>query len=246
MAGDAATLRAQPPHWPLVFMLTFISAATGLGCAAALLHPRLTESASNYVTFSSWLFGAVGLGASVFHLGQPLRAWRIFLGWRRSWLSREAIVFGAWFGLATAALFERALLIPGAVVGLAGLGCSAMVYIDTHRHFWRASQTVPRFFGTAALLGGALFAPLPAAALLTVKLAWEWRTVYDRGVSANLQRGPLSPAAFARDGFGVLALVLLVVAPSWAALLPLFAGELAERYLFFRAVDAPRMPGVAA
>jgi DMSO reductase anchor subunit len=198
------------------------------------------------VSVCSWFAGTVGLATSVFHLGQPLRAWRIFLGWRKSWLSREALVFGAWVPLASAALFKPALLIPSAATGLLGLACSAMIYIDTHRHFWRASQTAPRLFGTAALVALVAFAPLAAAGLLMVKLAWEWRTWFDQSVSARLQRGPLSRAVLARDGFATMALVLLVVAPAWAALLPLFAGELAERYLFFRAVDAPKMPGLAS
>jgi len=40
-----------------------------------------------------------------------------------------------------------------AVAGLAGLGCSAMVYVDTGREFWRASQCFGKFLGTTALLG---------------------------------------------------------------------------------------------
>ena len=42
----------------------------------------------------------------------------------------------------------------------------------------------------------------------------------------------------------IFLIVALVAAPLWLALLPLLAGELAERTLFFRAVDAPKMPGV--
>ena len=41
------------------------------------------------------------------HLGQPLKAWRSFLGWRKSWFSREVIVFGA-FGGSTALLVALA------------------------------------------------------------------------------------------------------------------------------------------
>ena len=36
----------------------------------------------------------VGLGASMLHLGRPLGAWRAFLNLRRSWMSREIVVFG--------------------------------------------------------------------------------------------------------------------------------------------------------
>ena len=36
----------------------------------------------------------LGLTASVLHLGKPMKAWRSFLGWRKSWLSREILVLG--------------------------------------------------------------------------------------------------------------------------------------------------------
>jgi DMSO reductase anchor subunit len=115
----------------------------------------------------------------VAHLGRPLRAWRIFLGWKRSWLSREALVFGLWFAVATLALFaswpEAAsglrewLGVPGkwsphvtlvirtgsSLLALVGLGCSAMIYADTPRVAWRWSLTVPRFFASAAVAGSA-------------------------------------------------------------------------------------------
>ena len=139
--------------------------------ASILPNPsnHASAAASNNVTYyvilSSWLFGAAGLGASVFHLGQPLRAWRIFLGWRTSWLSREAMVFGAWFGAATAALVLPSFAAVSAVIGVAGLACSAMIYIDTRRTFWRATHTVPRFLGTAAAFALTLWSPPSAASL---------------------------------------------------------------------------------
>ena len=34
-----------------------------------------------------------GMLAAVFHLGQPLKAWRFFLGLKTSWLSREILAF---------------------------------------------------------------------------------------------------------------------------------------------------------
>jgi Fe-S-cluster-containing dehydrogenase component/DMSO reductase anchor subunit len=244
IAADAAILRPQPPHWPLVIMLTLLPAAVGLASASVFLRAGEYFSIRESITLGSWIAGASGLGAAVFHLGQPLRAWRIFLGWRKSWLSREAIVFGLWFCFASAALFFPAFALPSAVVGIAGLACSAMIYVDTRRQFWRAEQTFVRIFGTAALFGTVLFVPPVAAALLVAKLAWEWRTHYDQSVSGRLQRGPLRRAAFARDMFSVITLVLLVTTPAWLALLTLAAGEVAERYLFFRAVDAPKMPGI--
>jgi len=246
VAADAATLRIQPAHWPLVIMLTLMPAAVGLAGVAALPPAGMASVTVQNLSFAACLAGAAGLGASVFHLGQPLRAWRIFLGWRRSWLSREAMILGAWFAAATATLVLPALRPVTALVGVAGLVCSAMIYVDTRRHLWRAAQTFPRFFGTAALLASVFWSPAIAALLVLGKLTWESRTWFDGSMSARLQRGPLVVAATLRDALGLGAVVLLLVAPAGLAVVPLLLGELTERYLFFRAVDAPKMPGVPA
>src|SRR5881394_922140 len=37
------------------------------------------------------VFAAAGLTSSLFHLGQPQRAWRALSQWRSSWLSREGV-----------------------------------------------------------------------------------------------------------------------------------------------------------
>ena len=44
----------------------------------------------------------LGLFAAPLHLGKPLKAWRAFLGWRKSWLSREIIAFNHFAPLAAA------------------------------------------------------------------------------------------------------------------------------------------------
>ena len=96
VAADHATLRPQPPHWPLVALLTLMPMAVGCGVV-----DRVLSWPTAALVLVGWSAGAAGLALSVLHLGQPRRAWRVFLGWRASWLSREALVFGAWFLLAT-------------------------------------------------------------------------------------------------------------------------------------------------
>lgn len=232
VAADAAAPRVQPAHLPLVVMLTLLPIAIGLGAAD---HPSAALST-----------GATGLAAAVLHLGQPLRAWRMFLGWRKSWLTREALLFGTWLPLAAATAFmpTPALALTTTLVGALALACSALIYVDTRRHFWRAAQTFPRFFGTALLTGLALRAPAVAAAVLLAKLAWETRTQVGRSASAILQRGPLARIVLLRDLLGLSAAFLLMLPLPGFALAPLLLGEFAERYLFFRAVDAPKMPGL--
>ncbi|MBI2497270.1 MAG: dimethyl sulfoxide reductase anchor subunit, partial [Opitutae bacterium] len=204
-AADASALRPHPPHWPLVIMLTLLSVSVGCFTVAALTAFNPIPFVTYYVTNIGWAAGTLGLAASVFHLGQRLRAWRIFLGWRKSWLSREAVVFGAWFGLATATIMvtrgfsPHALPLPPllaatALTGLAGLFCSVMIYVDTRREFWRFTQTAPRFLGTALVCGLAFVAPAPAALALTAKLAFDARSLRGPAVPARLLRGPLPRA----------------------------------------------------
>ncbi len=288
--ADAAVLRPQPPHWPLVALLMLMPMAVGCGVAALFCGSGFIPDTSGlkpdlHLLCLGWLAGAAGLALAALHLGQPLRAWKVFLNLRRSWFSREAVVFGLWFPLATAYVAVRlgwlplsagplrsTLAVGTAALGTLGLFCSVMIYADTHRVFWRFSNTAPRFFGSAVILGlaGALTAPgaplilgyfLAGATIL--KLAFEASALAaladeDDGNSpparqtALLLTGPLRPAnelRFAAALFGGILLPLLVasgnapMAAAWPALGLALLGELAERYLFFRAVDAPKMPG---
>ena len=245
IAADATKLRPQPTHWPLAIMLTLMSAAVGCAIAAAVPLAAVQRNGVR-LEIVAWLLGAAGLAASVFHLGQPLRAWRIFLGWRKSWLSREAMVFGVWFGAASAAVVSPIFQYASAALGVLGVICSAMIYVDTRRQFWRSSQTFPRFFGTMLVVALAWLEPRGAAVALLLKMAWEARAMFDGSCSARLQRGPLRRLSAARDTTGLIAGLFLLAAPGWTALAVLLVGELLERALFFRAVDAPKMPGMPA
>jgi formate dehydrogenase iron-sulfur subunit len=254
-SADARALRPQHAHYALVFLLTFTQLSLGLQIASLV-----ATSASEWLRIASAAFFAAGLGASVAHLGQPLRAWRVFLGLRKSWLSREAVVLGAafplvvatsasewmspWLGLFTSHL----ILITSAAVAAtaAGVFCSAMIYIDTKRSFWRPSQSFGRMAGTVIIAALAPISPLAAALILLAKLALELSTLRGDSTSARLQRGPLAPLVVARVAIALLTLtVFLLPTSSFLLSLPLLAvGELLERTLFFRAVDSPKMPGV--
>lgn len=96
-AADHAAPRLDHPHWPLVFMLVLTQAAVGL-CLAATLVPT-----SPLLLFAAFLLLNLGLAAAPLHLGRPLKAWRAFLGWRTSWLSREILAFNLFAPPAAAA-----------------------------------------------------------------------------------------------------------------------------------------------
>jgi formate dehydrogenase iron-sulfur subunit len=156
------------------------------------------------------------------------------------------------------------------VIGLLGLFCSVMIYVDTRRPFWRIEQTGPRFFGAAVVLGSAVSFGLSSdfhyalclIATLLCKLAGETRClrVLDTDddhptperQTALILTGPLRRATALRylSALAALALALFLLrdsssGPLRLALLSLaLLSEGTERYLYFRAVFAPKMPGV--
>jgi formate dehydrogenase iron-sulfur subunit len=269
-AADESNVTPAHAHWPLVFMLALTQASVGLFSLA----PGVAEGRAKSAALGlAWALGMAGLGVSVLHLGRPLKAWRAFLGLRRSWLSREIVIFGLFAKLATAwtatALFPNLGLpeflnatLPAAaiVTGWLGVVCSVMVYHDTGRVWWGAGHTGPRFVGSACaagLAGAAVFAPamaIPALAAVWLKAALEWSTLrHARGSlgnpatrSATLLLGPLRPWIIARTllaGAGSALLPFPRMAAAGFALV--LAGEIAERLLFFRAISQPAMPGGA-
>ncbi len=280
-AADAAVLRPQPAHWPLAIALTLLPLALGMqGVATALaldfLRGGERQFVIHYMTMGGAAVGLLALGVTGAHLGKPLRAWRIFLGWRKSWLSREAMVLGVWAGLAAGAMVWPGLLPVALAVGLAGLACSAMIYVDTRRVAWRATQTVTRLFGSVVTLGAAAAIAfgvnVPECAVLLAgvtlaKLVGEARMVRPAAEAeddatptaalntARLLTGPLrglfgGRVVLALAGGVVLPALLLGGAMPWGARGWILAvgllGDLVERHLFFRAVDAPKMPGLHA
>jgi len=151
-ASDSAELTPGPSHPPLSVMLVLTQLGVGLMGATAVLEPR--ASLPVWVALGVTLAGVL---AATLHLGQPLKAWRGFLGWRRSWLSRELLAFGLVLGAMSAhALFLRpATAWAALLVGAGAVACSAMIYVDTRRDFWSARLTFPKFALTTILLGAA-------------------------------------------------------------------------------------------
>ena len=175
-------------HLPLVVMLVFTQMSIGLLVASAASHSR-------YIVPLAAILGLAGLAAATLHLGRPQIAYRAWLGWRTSWMSREIIAFGLWSVLAgayvlatlgqTSPRLQMVLWALTAIAGLVALGCSAMIYVATQRAVWSAGRTVPRFVLTAALLGiaglatidsasGFQTAPLWLGLIVTATLARLW------------------------------------------------------------------------
>lgn len=268
LPADYYNVQPQHSHPSLVTFLTLSQLAAGVFVLAAVVGVSL---ASLIVGAAA---GVVGVAASLFHLGRPLRAYRAMTGLKTSWLSREALAFGLFAGGATAAaalaLLEpghalvRPLILGAAVLGVAGVLCSALVYARTARPLWRGGATLVRFTATsvgigaavAAIGGGpavALWWLVPGAVLaeMTIDLSLldHLRDRHQSPLrrSAALIVGPLRTWAQARVALLVVAGVVLPlfggVAVAVASSIGLVAAALIGRHLFFAAVSAPRMPG---
>ncbi|MEO0795965.1 MAG: DmsC/YnfH family molybdoenzyme membrane anchor subunit [Verrucomicrobiota bacterium] len=267
-AGDETVLRPQHPHWPLIIMLTLTQASVGVTGAA------VAWSGFGVGLFvASSLLAGVGLAASVLHLGQPLRAWRVFLGLTHSWLSREIVVFGAFApmlflltGLQFTTLQDK---VPGAfgwlafLVGLTGVFTSVMIYADTQRAFWKFERSALRFFGTTLIAMGAggwivsghISAALWLVAGVLAKFCLDalgWLDALDNEFTPDkhsaliqLTREPEVVVVRWLLSFIGAAMVLFIPTIPYAlgGAVLLLGGEIAERYLFFRAVAASKMPG---
>jgi Fe-S-cluster-containing dehydrogenase component/DMSO reductase anchor subunit len=181
ISADHGVPRLEAAHWPLVFMLVLTQAALGAFWASGVLRLEGFESLQRPIVLAAAALLFFGLGASILHLGQPLRAWRAFLGWRRSWLSREIITFSL-FG-ASAVLAAASFWLPGwhlhqstltwitCLLGSLAVGASAMVYVDTRRPTWSRGIVFGNFMGTTFLLGA-------VAAMLA--LGWQHVTASSR------------------------------------------------------------------
>ncbi|MBN8419637.1 MAG: dimethyl sulfoxide reductase anchor subunit [Verrucomicrobia bacterium] len=167
--ADAGRLDLDHGHPPLAWMLvlTQMSAGGFIGCAIAMWMNWMTLTQAAITSAAALAFGLVGVALSTLHLGQPLKAWRAFLGWRKSWLSREIMAFGA-LPAGGLAIFVTWWLgndewLRLAVTGTAGAAvvavwCSVMVYVDTRRPYWFMTTVSAKFLGTMLMLGAGLCA----------------------------------------------------------------------------------------
>jgi len=168
-AVDAEHLKPAEGHAPLVWMLVLTQASVGAFAWEAVLQALTPTRQPGLVSLALAAFlGLAGIGTSVLHLGKPLKAWRSFLGLRKSWLSREVLAFGAFAGTILLVLAKMAsvavlaslswlpILMAAAVLGAVGVFCSVMVYAGTPREFWSFRRTAPDFGFTTLRVGTAL------------------------------------------------------------------------------------------
>jgi len=187
--------------------------------------------------------GLAAMGLSTLHLGRKSRAWRAMLNLRRSWLSREVVLFPAFLALAGAAALSNgtagSLAWAATATGLAALFAMDRVYAVTRTPGLAAHSA-------QVLLTGLLFAGLLASnAFLAVTVSMIKIALYvgrkARFVREGRSRKPLRSllrvalllaawvAPQATDPAALHALVLVVVA----------AGELIDRSEYYLELDPP-------
>lgn len=170
LPADFYSVRPEHAHWPLIVMLVLTQLSVG-AFAMQVLAQRMFATpdpmGDSVSALCALVFGLLALGASVFHLGRPLYAFRAVLGLRTSWLSREILVFSLfaklavvyagcefWFSGTDRFTEVRSLLGVGvATSGAAGVFCSLMIYRCTGRQSWNFVATGSRFLLTTVVLG---------------------------------------------------------------------------------------------
>ncbi|MBL6828579.1 MAG: dimethyl sulfoxide reductase anchor subunit [Puniceicoccaceae bacterium] len=206
-AADLHALKPEHAHMPLVCMLVLTQFSVGLYAASALV-PAFARS----LALVAFVAMALGLAASTAHLGRPLGAWRAFLGLRRSWLSREIVVFFAFSNIAAAytgvvffGLLDgfalSALAWLNVIIGLTGVFTSVMIYHDTQRPFWARPITAAKFYGTLLSLPAAFYLIVAAdsgsrtvLAIVVLLVALLGKVVLDLRLLAPASAQEMTPA----------------------------------------------------
>jgi len=163
---DLNRVRPECPHWPLVFMTVLTQLSVGAFAAIWLLQVFGQQARLNIAALVSLAVGGLALGASTLHLGRPIHAYRALKMWKRSWLSREVLLFALFSKIAFAYAALLWLKFPGSriaggltvLAGVAGVTASACIYLVRPRPAWKSKHTVAEFY-----LAGAMLGPLLAA-----------------------------------------------------------------------------------
>ena len=110
----------------------------------------------------------VGVIASLLHLGQPMSFMNSLSNLGSSWLSNEALLSGAFMGIAVlyalvlyfkpdSGSLDTALRWAGSVIGLVAVFSMAKVYTTTVVPVWQGMNTFVDFFATTIAVGALVF-----------------------------------------------------------------------------------------
>ncbi len=158
---DITHVVPEHPHWSLIVMTVLTQLSVGGFVAIWLLELLGGSAGLGRAALLSFAVGNLALAAATLHLGRPAYAYRALRMWRRSWLSREVLLFGAFSGVAAVYAAMLWLGLPGgtvvgaitALIGVAGVTASGCIYRVPSRPSWNTSLTLFEFICTAGVLG---------------------------------------------------------------------------------------------
>ena len=159
--ADMYRVRPEEPHWPLVVMTVLTQLSVGAFTAVWLLQLFGRTTRLGLAALASFAIGQLALGAATMHLGRPIHAYRALKMWRRSWLSREVLMFALFSGVAGLYAGVLWLRLPGgaavgavtALLGVLGVAASACIYLVVARPAWNTRYTMAEFYLSAGILG---------------------------------------------------------------------------------------------
>jgi anaerobic dimethyl sulfoxide reductase subunit C (anchor subunit) len=153
-------------EWSLVIFTVAIQLSFGLALTTTWFDGKVRPShgaVMRPVGVAIFPLAALGLMASLLHLGHPLSAWKSFLNLGSSRLSLEVLLTGL-FALAAAVHSyswwkekskHRFLMgVTVSTLGLAAVVSSATIYLVPTQPAWNSGWVPLSFLGTALLLGG--------------------------------------------------------------------------------------------
>jgi formate dehydrogenase iron-sulfur subunit len=234
LPGDARSLRPEAAHEPLAATLVITQLAFGLNFAQCLYRYALTPGHMGDTLTHAWpltllpfIVMQVGLLVGLGHLGRPKLAWKAWMNWRRSWLSREVIAFAAFAGIA------------GAVAAMATALGLAPALMSTLGDFQVLASAASTALGLAALA-------LPfadAAALLISGIALFANAMVYIDTPRAAWRSPLTLARFALTSLGTGAIGM---AAAIAMVIPTSVGSTVPADLVSKALPVLLVLGAAA
>jgi Fe-S-cluster-containing dehydrogenase component/DMSO reductase anchor subunit len=242
---DLVRVAPGDPHWPLIAMTLLTQLSVGALTTIWLLDVLDASTRLDVAAITAVLVGILAMGASTLHLGRPVYAYRALKMWRRSWLSREVLLFTVFAAIAclyAGALWAR---LPGSTAtgavtlafGVGGVIASACIYRVPSRPAWNTPFTLVQFQLTAATLGPLFAAAVGAgdprwlaiatataagAQLATLALRFFWLSAADTvelRASATLLATTLRTALVVRGGLLALGAIALPLFTSHPAVL---------------------------
>lgn len=155
-------------HWALTIFSICVQAAIGIMVFAAIGRFMNKEGVFKKALIAAAGLGALGMLASLLHLGKPLGAIRALYHFSSSWLSREIWFTAIFVGLTVLTVVFvyvkpqnksaiNGLASAAALVGLADVAFMAAIYSTTSVSFWQGGATFVEFYAAAISMGAMIF-----------------------------------------------------------------------------------------